>query len=197
MEDVDAPDLSVHRDPGGYFADPKQRHRIALDSVSALLYIHDQGLRHNDIKPANILFSPERGAVICDFGLACPDKVAWRPCGTPGYLAPELLTPGSPVTGSASDVWALGITLLYVMREIELPEKNARWVIAELGCGVAADEKMRKWLQDVIRRRDDLQSRLKNDELDEPHGYVQAVIAMLDDIPRRRKPLRDISTYLK
>jgi serine/threonine protein kinase len=47
----------------------------------------------NDIKPGNILFSKEPGAVLCDFGLSCQSALS-RPTagGTPFYVPPEYIT---------------------------------------------------------------------------------------------------------
>ncbi len=74
--------------------------------------LHDAGLRHGDIKPANVLVRQDGQVVLVDFGLARPfDDLSslHRSGGTPTYMAPEQLA-DAPV-GSAADWYALGATL--------------------------------------------------------------------------------------
>ena len=66
--------------------------------VDAIRYCHAQGIIHRDIKPENLLFSSKdmsKAALkISDFGLARfveEDVFATTTCGTPGYVAPEIL----------------------------------------------------------------------------------------------------------
>ncbi len=74
MEHVDGKDLAargVWRDANDYFrGDRRDAVRILKDIASALNYVHQKKKIHNDIKPANILYSRDRGAVLCDFGLS-------------------------------------------------------------------------------------------------------------------------------
>lgn len=66
--------------------------------IDAIHYCHQQGIVHRDIKPENLLFSKKNfkdGCIkVSDFGLArtvSDDKMATTTCGTPGYVAPEIL----------------------------------------------------------------------------------------------------------
>eukprot|EP01031_Cornospumella_fuschlensis_P032848 gene32848-39720_t len=65
--------------------------------VIAIKYCHDKNIVHRDLKPENILYqSPDDNAVlkIADFGLATllrPNQLMNVACGTPGYVAPEIL----------------------------------------------------------------------------------------------------------
>ena len=79
---------------------------------------------HNDIKPGNIAFSPSRGAVLLDFGLASYSQ-SKAPGGTPWYIPPEYYSSG--LSTSCGDVWALGITMLYTLGFIMLPDSQASW----------------------------------------------------------------------
>lgn len=88
---------------------------VAHQLLSALAYLHDQGLVHRDIKPANILvFWTSRSSLafkLSDFGLAAhflEDESVPAPVAR--YTAPELLLQGhDPQQVSKADVWALGM----------------------------------------------------------------------------------------
>ncbi|KAI8308919.1 hypothetical protein K4K59_009626 [Colletotrichum sp. SAR11_240] len=64
--------------------------QILGDMSAAVAYVHSQGIVHNDIKPANILFKPSRGAVLIDFGLSSELKdTAVHVGGSPWYIPPD------------------------------------------------------------------------------------------------------------
>jgi calcium/calmodulin-dependent protein kinase I len=65
----------------------------------ALIYCHELGIIHRDIKPENLLFSSKDIATaiikVSDFGLARyieGETFATTTCGTPGYVAPEIIS---------------------------------------------------------------------------------------------------------
>ncbi|KAI1404335.1 kinase-like protein [Hypoxylon fuscum] len=143
MEHVDGKDLAargVWRDVATdlFVGDRRDTVRILRDIAGALHYVHQKRKIHNDIKPANILYSRDRGAVLCDFGLSTRTTDAATNGGTPYYVPPEFI--GQKLRGPASDVWALGVTMLYVLRKIPFPDARGRqghpkqlyWMIADL-----------------------------------------------------------------
>ncbi len=82
-----------------------------VDVLQALRWLHARRIRHGDIKPANVLVSSDAHATLIDLGCArpIPSPPASALCGTPGFLAPELLA-RSPADERA-DLYAFGVTL--------------------------------------------------------------------------------------
>ena len=100
----------IHLNPAEL--DDSELREVALLLVDALTMIHRRGIRHGDIKPANILVErTESGPrpVIIDFGLATRADDPTFLGGTPAYLAPEFSSGG--VGSPAADWWALGRSL--------------------------------------------------------------------------------------
>ncbi|XP_066959087.1 cAMP-dependent protein kinase catalytic subunit PRKX-like [Macrobrachium rosenbergii] len=85
----------------------------AGEIVSALEYLHSLSVVYRDLKPENLLLDKDGHLKITDFGFAkkLTDRT-WTLCGTPEYLAPEIIQ--SKGHNKAVDWWALGI-LIYEM----------------------------------------------------------------------------------
>ncbi|MEC7524554.1 MAG: AAA family ATPase [Myxococcota bacterium] len=78
--------------------------------LSALRYLHERGLTHGDLSPANVRVAPSGRLRLIDFGLAGLEGERLAPRGgTPGYAAPERLAGGGP--SAASDLHAFGALL--------------------------------------------------------------------------------------
>jgi serine/threonine protein kinase len=82
---------------------------IIRSLASALVYAHDRGVAHCDIKPSNILLTKENVPKLTDWGLARSGSPRWSVSGfSPRYAAPEQhqLTPDC---GFATDIWQTGM----------------------------------------------------------------------------------------
>lgn len=85
-----------------------------IQAAAGLAAMHRAGLAHCDIKPGNILLSPDGRVRIIDFGQACPaGTVKQRVQGTPDFMAPEQVR-CEPVT-FRTDVFNLGATMYWAL----------------------------------------------------------------------------------
>jgi len=88
-----------------------------LTGVSAT---HDANVVHADLKPENILYdTKERKATIFDYGLSLEvdkdDKMVRECCGSPLYMAPEVILRKPKHNGVLSDIWSLGVLFYYML----------------------------------------------------------------------------------
>lgn len=84
----------------------------------ALQYLHEQYIVHRDLKPENLLFATKanNSAIkLIDFGLAgsCKNGELKTPCGTPNYVAPEILRRNT--YGTQADMWSIGVILYIIL----------------------------------------------------------------------------------
>jgi serine/threonine protein kinase len=93
---------------------------IIMQAAHGLEYAHRRGLIHRDVKPGNILVTPEGVAKVSDLGLAGfiheadNDPRSGKIVGTPDYLSPEQIRTPNEIT-KASDIYSLGCTLYYAV----------------------------------------------------------------------------------
>ncbi|KAM3212588.1 hypothetical protein ACQJBY_065567 [Aegilops geniculata] len=93
--------------------------------IDAINYCHSKGVYHRDLKPENLLLDSRGNLKVSDFGLSSLSQNGFlhTTCGTPNYVAPEVLSDGG-YDGSAADVWSCGV-ILYVLMAGYLPfEEN-------------------------------------------------------------------------
>ncbi|CAE7511726.1 unnamed protein product, partial [Symbiodinium microadriaticum] len=93
--------------------------RVMYSITYGLQYMHRHGVMHRDLKPENLILvnnHADTDLKLIDFGFVCrcgPDvPKEKRLCGTPGYVAPEMLN--SMPYGCEVDMWSLGV-IMYVL----------------------------------------------------------------------------------
>jgi len=114
LDYINGGELFYHLKKEGRF--PENRVKFyAAEIVCAMAHLHSLQIVYRDLKPENILIDMEGHICITDFGLSKeinPEEGTHTFCGTPEYLAPEVLK--GQGHGTAVDWWSLG-TLIYEM----------------------------------------------------------------------------------
>jgi len=85
---------------------------VATGVLSALEHVHAHGILHRDVKLENVLFRGDGTPVLADFGLSChisDQQVVRTSCGSPGYIAPEVLLKKG--WRAESDIFSTGVVL--------------------------------------------------------------------------------------
>ncbi|CAJ2640450.1 unnamed protein product [Trifolium pratense] len=95
-------------------------HRYFKQLINALDFCHSRGVYHRDIKPENILLDENGNLKVSDFGLSAlvesnqQDMILRTPCGTPAYVAPEVIK-RKGYDGAKADIWSCGIVLFVLL----------------------------------------------------------------------------------
>ena len=119
-EEGERPYLVMQFVPGENLAERLERgqgvdcDQLARELLEALAHIHEAGILHRDVKPANIIIEPDGTTRLIDFGIALPrDATALTSTGlvlgTERYAAPEVMA-GEPAT-ERSDLYSAGVVL--------------------------------------------------------------------------------------
>ncbi|KAG4141073.1 hypothetical protein ERO13_D06G054200v2 [Gossypium hirsutum] len=98
--------------------------------IDAVAHCHSKGVYHRDLKPENLLLDSYGDLKVSDFGLSALLQqgvgLLHTTCGTPNYVAPEVLS-YQGYDGAAADIWSCGVILFFIMAgylpfyEIDIP----------------------------------------------------------------------------
>jgi serine/threonine protein kinase len=179
MEYSSCPDLAKQRDRSHYFTGTEEdAMRVFRNMASALDYLHRERILHNDIKPSNILYNQDQPPILIDFGLASTFGSIVCNGGTPWYVPAEYLAYRQ--RESPSDVFALGVTMLYLLKKIPLPDATERaWKISDVQ-DPRSSMMMGEWLGRLDRLRGEL-------TVDNPSASMESIVRdTLVKAPRRR-----------
>ncbi|CAN1240734.1 CBL-interacting protein kinase 2 [Linum grandiflorum] len=126
--------------------------------IHAVDFCHGKGVYHRDLKPENLLLDGNGVLKVSDFGLSAladDSNCLFRTtCGTPAYVAPEVLY-GRGYDGAKADIWSCGV-ILYVMLAGYLPFHDANTIVMYRKAS-NGDYKLPAWFAPEVR---DLLSRM-------------------------------------
>ena len=91
--------------------------RLIKQLVQVLSYLHSQGITHRDIKLENIILNEKSNIKVIDFVFSTvynPQKKIKMFCGTPSYMAPEIVS-RFEYYGPPADIWAAGVLLFCLL----------------------------------------------------------------------------------
>ncbi|KAL8215156.1 hypothetical protein R6Q57_004605 [Mikania cordata] len=130
-------------------------HKYFQQLINAVDFCHSRGVYHRDLKPENLLLDENENLKVSDFGLSAlaeskhQDGLLHTTCGTPAYVAPEVITRRG-YDGDKADVWSCGV-ILYVLLAGYLPFHDSNLVEMYRKIG-KSDFRFPNWFQPEARK---------------------------------------------
>ncbi|KAL4558433.1 hypothetical protein LXL04_036633 [Taraxacum kok-saghyz] len=150
--------------------------------ITAVDFCHSRGVYHRDLKPENLLLDENDNLKVSDFGLSAlaeskhSDGLLHTTCGTPAYVAPEVIN-RKGYYGDKADIWSCGV-ILFVLLTGYLPfhDSNLMELYRKIG---KADFKCPNWFPSDVKR---LLTRML-----EPNPVYRITIAKVKENPWFKK----------
>jgi len=181
LDYVNGGELFFHLQRDKKFSEERVKFYSA-EILLALEHLHTNGIIYRDLKPENILITSEGHIVLTDFGLAKEgirkeeDKTATF-CGTPEYLAPEVLR--GKGYGKAVDWWSFG-SLIYEMLtglppfySQDVQEMYRKIMTDKLKFPPYINEETKNLIEGLLQR--DVNERLKEPQKIKDHGFFKSI----------------------
>ncbi|KAM0939628.1 putative protein kinase CAMK-CAMKL-CHK1 family [Dioscorea sansibarensis] len=160
--------------------------------IGAVDFCHSRGVYHRDLKPENLLLDEHGSLKISDFGLSAlwesrrNDGLLHTMCGTPAYVAPEVINKKG-YDGSKADIWSCGV-ILFVLLAGFLPFHDSN--LMEMYRKITKGEfKCPQWFSTDVRR---LLSRLLD-----PNPSTRITMTKLMENPWFKKGFKPVEGHQK
>ncbi|MBI3272222.1 MAG: serine/threonine protein kinase [Planctomycetes bacterium] len=179
---------------------------ILLQIARALEYSEDKGILHRDIKPDNILITPQGVVKLCDLGFAKPigtpeEEAGESTCGTPQYMSPEQAQ-GARDLDIRSDIYSLGATLFHMITG-DVPFKGtdnmeimAKQVLEELKSSEVKNRKISRhvhyFIEKMMAKEKDLRYETARQVIEEIEAQVEGFKSLQYNPPPERESTRII-----